>query len=298
MVSPATTPTVRGRKSGIVTTSPVIETNNPFCVTRSRNGGPWPGAGGSEAILTTTAMSTGMAASATSIAHVRRRRSTSPSSEASCDQPLPRVGTAVSLNNVEPLPGERDEPVLERLLDDAETPEPDPGGDERRGDRLGQGRLVGQLGEEDGGPVGGDGSARGRRRRLVGGLGGRPGSDAAARCRPGTCCDGPVVADGEAEPGELGAGECRVRGEHPQPGAAEAAQLVEAALGDETALAHDGRVGAHLLDLGEEVAGDDDGRPVVGERPDEVAHLARALGVEAVGRLVEDEELAGHEQGA
>src|SRR5690625_3926220 len=123
----------------MVTTSPVIETNSPFCVTRSRNGGPWPGAGGSEAIRTTTAMSTGIAASARSMANVRRRPRTSASSEASSDQPLPRAGReSVSLRNVEALPGEGDEAVLERFLLHPEAAEADAGRDERRRDGLGQ----------------------------------------------------------------------------------------------------------------------------------------------------------------
>ena len=55
-------------------------------------------------------------------------------------------------------------------------------------------------------------------------------------------------------------------------------------------------VGADLLDLGEQVAGDEHRGAVGGQRPDQRAHLAGALRVEAVGRLVEDEQVAGCEQ--
>ena len=55
---------------------------------------------------------------------------------------------------------------------------------------------------------------------------------------------------------------------------------------------------AHLLHLGEQVAGDEHRRAVVGERPDEGAHLAGALRVEAVGGLVEHQQVPRREQGA
>src|SRR6478672_10839397 len=45
------------------------------------------------------------------------------------------------------------------------------------------------------------------------------------------------------------------------------------------------------------MARDEDRRAVLGERGDEVPNLASALGVKAVRRFVEDEELARREQG-
>ena len=67
--------------------------------------------------------------------------------------------------------------------------------------------------------------------------------------------------------------------------------LPEASLGQEAPLADDGDPVAELLDLREEVAGEEDREPLAGElahqRPD-VAHAAR---VQAVRRLVQDEEL-------
>ena len=59
---------------------------------------------------------------------------------------------------------------------------------------------------------------------------------------------------------------------------------------------HHPDVGAHLLDLGQEMAGDQHGGPVIGQGPDEVANLPGALWVEAVGRLVENEQLTWREQ--
>ena len=83
---------------------------------------------------------------------------------------------------------------------------------------------------------------------------------------------------------------------HEHPGLARVAELVERALRHQATHAHDADVRAHLLDLGEQVARDEHGRAVVGERPDERAHLAGALRVEAVRGLVEHEQLAAHEQ--
>ena len=55
-------------------------------------------------------------------------------------------------------------------------------------------------------------------------------------------------------------------------------------------------VAAHLVDLAEQVARDEDGGALGGELADEVPHLAGALRVEAVGRLVEHQQVARHEQ--
>ena len=74
-------------------------------------------------------------------------------------------------------------------------------------------------------------------------------------------------------------------------------QLVQGALRDQPAGAHDARVGADLLDLGEQVARDEHGRAVGGQRAHERAHLPGALRVQAVGRLVEHQEVAGPQKG-
>ena len=50
--------------------------------------------------------------------------------------------------------------------------------------------------------------------------------------------------------------------------------------------------GAQLLDLREEVGADEDGDAFVsGEGGEEIADLLHPTGVEAIGRLVEDEQL-------
>jgi hypothetical protein len=53
---------------------------------------------------------------------------------------------------------------------------------------------------------------------------------------------------------------------------------------------------ADLLDLGEQVRRDEHRAAVGGELADEGAHLPGALRVEPVGRLVEDEQVAGPQQ--
>ena len=61
--------------------------------------------------------------------------------------------------------------------------------------------------------------------------------------------------------------------------------------------AHDADVRAHLFDLAEQARGREHGHAVVPELFDQVAHLAGALRVEAVGQLVQDQQLARAQQG-
>src|SRR5450631_312784 len=61
---------------------------------------------------------------------------------------------------------------------------------------------------------------------------------------------------------------------------------------------HHPDMGAHLLDLGQEMAGDQDRGPVVGQGADEVANLPGSLRVKSVGRLIEHQKLTWLEQGA
>src|SRR4051794_28556998 len=67
MVSPAPTPMVTGRNSGRKSSNAVTATKSPFWLIRSRNAGPLPG-GTAEETLGTTAITTGIAARARSIA--------------------------------------------------------------------------------------------------------------------------------------------------------------------------------------------------------------------------------------
>ena len=60
---------------------------------------------------------------------------------------------------------------------------------------------------------------------------------------------------------------------------------------DQLALVHHDGVGADLLDLGQHVAGEQHRRSRLGDAAHELAHLAHLAGVEAVGRLVEHEDL-------
>ena len=81
-------------------------------------------------------------------------------------------------------------------------------------------------------------------------------------------------------------------GDGPGPGA----HVTDGPLRHESALAHHAEVGADLLDLGQQMAGDEDGGPVGGERGDERTHLPGSLRVESVGRLVEQQQVARREQ--
>ena len=70
-------------------------------------------------------------------------------------------------------------------------------------------------------------------------------------------------------------------------------QLVLGALGDDPAVAdHDELVGDRL-DLAQQVRGEQHGAGAVGEVAQQPAHPVDALGVQAVGRLVEDQHAAG-----
>ena len=73
-------------------------------------------------------------------------------------------------------------------------------------------------------------------------------------------------------------------------GAALAAQVGEGALVDDAARVDDGDAVAQFLDLGQLVAGEQDGHALLGQAPDQLAHVAHAGGVEAGGGLVEDQE--------
>ena len=87
------------------------------------------------------------------------------------------------------------------------------------------------------------------------------------------------------------------RGLDDDGGDALAAQLVERALVDEAAARHDDHAVHRLLHLGEDVAGDQHGAPLVaGEVAQEPAQPHDPLGVEAVGGLVEDEDARIAEQ--
>src|SRR3954470_1016041 len=112
-----------GRNSGLVTRKAARAANSPFSVIPPKidppSRGPLPLA------LTATAMSTGTSARITSSATLRRRRNIIPSSE--------RRNLA---GDIEALPGEVDELLLQARAFDAEPPDADPGLDERGDDPL------------------------------------------------------------------------------------------------------------------------------------------------------------------
>ena len=77
-----------------------------------------------------------------------------------------------------------------------------------------------------------------------------------------------------------------------------APQLVNRAFGDDLSLADHADTGAHQLDLAEQMTGDQNGSVAFAELDDEVSNIGHALGVEAVGGFVEDQELRLLEQGS
>ena len=68
-------------------------------------------------------------------------------------------------------------------------------------------------------------------------------------------------------------------------------QFTDGALGDEAALVHHDHVRAGLFDFAEMMAGQQDGRALLGESRDQRADLADLTRVQTVGRFVEHQEL-------
>ena len=115
--------------------------------------------------------------------------------------------------------------------------------------------------------------------------GGRSVSTAEAR-RPSGWTVKPAVVETAYGVGRVG---------HPHAGRTVPApqELVDLARGEHPAVADDRHRGAHLLDLGEDVGAEQDRHAGLAEGADRVADLADAGRVEAVGRLVEDQQLRG-----
>ena len=116
-----------------------------------------------------------------------------------------------------------------------------------------------------------------------------------------TPCDGEAIAvdlDGDAvagqQAGELG----HVRGAHGDGGSAAGEGGVHRLGGEEPAGADDDEVVGEHGELGDQVARHEDRAALVGEAAQRVAQPADAVGVESVGRLVEQQHLGFAEQGA
>src|ERR1700722_2078791 len=101
---------------------------------------------------------------------------------------------------------------------------------------------------------------------------------------------------GEAEPFEHRHPGGRLRCLAPDAGGAGGAQFLQRALEDQPSGAHHAHVRADLLDLGEQVRRHEHGDAVRGDLPDKPPHLAGALRVQAVGRLVQHDQLSRREQ--
>src|SRR3954469_18429625 len=276
--SPAATDTASGRNSGSVTTSAVKATNSPFpAIDPMKAGPPSPPPRRPEPPESriATAMRTGTQASAPSSAMLRRRPNTSRSSERSSrnvSDGVPRAGTATvalrpvraarsavrSLVDIEALPRERDEHVLEIGALHEQLADADPGEHELAVDGLRP--HVAERGDEHavpdvGLPQPGPGQHLDRTRHVL-----------------------------------------RTRHDDAQPGGGHVPQIAQRALRHQPPAAHDADVGADLLDLREQVRGEEDGRAFGGELPDERPDLSGALRVQAVRRLVEHEQVPGTQQ--
>src|SRR5215471_2628778 len=122
MESPEMAATASGRNSGSSTVSAASATNNPLAVIESKKLGP-PPASGPEVSFTTTAISTGTEASTAIPNQLRRRPKISTSSERKNRMPGIRGrrgaasgatgATGTSTADIEALPGQRDEHVLQ-----------------------------------------------------------------------------------------------------------------------------------------------------------------------------------------
>src|SRR5688572_1953582 len=128
-----------GRKNGRVAASAVKTRNSPLLVTCEMNAGPPPppppppGEPSPVSIRTAMPTRTGTAASTPSRARVRQRRNVVSSSLRS--RPRLHSGFAfrtVSARDIEPLPGQCHERVLQRGPFDPEAADPDARGDQGR----------------------------------------------------------------------------------------------------------------------------------------------------------------------
>src|SRR4249919_2845561 len=124
--SPETTETASGRNRPSSMVRAARATKRPFpVIERKKSGASWPGC--DSVLLTETEIRTGTAARTSSPAWLRRRPNISRSSErknrgdqAALGDRTTVVGDA-SATDIEALPGERDEQVLERLPADPEA---------------------------------------------------------------------------------------------------------------------------------------------------------------------------------
>src|SRR5450830_859150 len=253
--------TAIGRNSGISSTSAASATNSPLPVIRSRKGADSPPLGGDA--RTAIARMTGTEIRISPPTQLRRRPKISHSSDRknlAGTGRLTRTGTccppgATSAADIEPLPGELDEHLLE-------VP----------GEHLEPAHRHVTVHQR---------SHQGLRHDAVQ----HPGDQVAHR--------GDL---GEAELGQHPRSAVRVRRAHRAARCGPGAQLRQRRLGDQPAKVHHADVGADLLHLGEQVGGQQHCRPGLGQLQEQGADLAGALRVQAVGRLVQQEQIAGSQQ--
>src|SRR5262249_52015024 len=251
--------------------------NTPLPATWARNAAPspapLPSLGPPAASRSAIPSRIGTATTTASRPRLRHRRKTSASSDRSSRShgrteprrtrapstaPPPGAGAetgAASAVDIETLPGELHEQVLQAGPRRIESGHGDPGEDELAADRLR--RVLADLGAD----------------LAVAGL-----------------------DVGQPELGEHLAGLVWFGGTHAHPGTATGAHLPQRALEHQPAGPHHTHVAADLLHLGEQVRGHKHGDAAGGDLPDKPAHLPGALRIQAVRRLVQDDELTRLEQ--
>src|SRR3954454_4472419 len=262
MLSPATTDTASGRNRPISMVSAANATNSPFSVIdRKKSGASSPG--WDSDVLTVTEISTGTAARTSSPAWLRRRPSISRSSERRNRGETAATGRRTA---VEAGVG-RSATDIEALSGQRDEhvlegrPTDPEAGDRHPGVHAGGDDLLRRdLAEQAG--------RRGARRVHLG--------------------QAQLLHDARGLPGLVGL--------HGGLGRPAVAQLSTGSLGDQPAHVHHPEVGAHLVDLAQQVARDQDRGAVAGQRPDQLTDLARALGVEPVGGLVEHQQVLRRQQ--
>src|SRR5215469_13339501 len=275
--SPETTATTNGSTSVSMMVSDRNARNTPLPATWARKAPPSPAPPPSPPRGTASRSAVpsriGIATTTASRARLRHRRNTSASSDRSnrnhgrteprrprpaSTAPPPGAGAetvAASAVDIETLPGELHEQVLQAGPRRIESGHGDPGKDKLAANRLR--RVLADLGAD----------------LAVAGL-----------------------DVGQPELSEHLAGLVWFGGTHPHPGGATSAHLLQRALEHQPAGPHHSDVAADLLHLGEQVRGHQHGYAAGGDLPDKPAHLPGALRIQAVRRLVQDDELTRLEQ--
>ena len=268
IASPAITATATGRNTGRIRASAAAGNSTPLLSTSLRSAGPEPGRGAMPVALRKMPTTTGSPARRVMVTQVRGRRSSLVSSTPITSRP--------------PRPSPRG-----------------PGDPRRVGGASGEGSGDGNgsaLGSDGAPPVSPRNTSSSVGRSRASSLMRRPwptsrrltaSAGSPLRCTRRWCWSSHSTVMWRVR--QEGRGLRGVGRLDAQP-SGRRQQRVDPVLGDQLAVGHHGRPRADQLDLGEEVAGQEHGRPLVHELDEQRPELVDALRVEAVGRLVEDQQ--------